>query len=106
MVAQANTKEGRRLTEIKLREVIQDLQNGEPNYEQMKPELRAAVKQQYPIARSSLQHLGELKSVSYQGKEQGIDVYNVIFSNRATVWTISLSPNGKIAKLGFRGENC
>ena len=46
MVAQANAKEGRRLTEIKLREVIQDLKNGEPNYEQMEPVLRAAVRRQ------------------------------------------------------------
>ena len=105
MVAQANAEEGRRLTEIKLREVIQDLQNGKPNYEQMEPGLRAAVRQQYSMARSRLQHLGELQSVSYQGKEQGVDVYNVTFSNGATVWIISLSPNGKIAMLGFHGEN-
>jgi hypothetical protein len=105
MVAQANAEEGRRLTEIKLREVIQDLKNGEPNYEQMEPVLRAAVRRQYSMARSLLQQLGELQSVSYQGKEQGIDVYNVTFSNGATVWMISLLPDGKIATLEFRGEN-
>jgi hypothetical protein len=57
------------------------------------------------MARSHLQHLDELQSVSYQGKEQGVDVYNVTFSNGAIVWMISLSPDEKIATLWLRTES-
>ena len=89
-------------TEARLRTIIGDLQRGSPNYEQMEPALRIAVRQQLPAMRGRLQSLGSLQKLSFEGQQNGADVYEVRFANGSTVWMIALSPDGKIAGLWFQ----
>lgn len=96
VVAQASATEGR------LRTAITELQNGSPNYQQMEPMLRIAVRQQLPAVVQRLQSLGSLQSLSYEGEQQGADVYEATFENGSTVWMIKIAPNGKIAVLYFQ----
>ena len=88
-----------RETEDRLRQVIDQLQRGQPDYDQMEPVLRAAVRQQMDTISPMLRALGALQSVTYEGRQQNADVYDVHFANGEAVWLISLSPDGKIATL-------
>jgi hypothetical protein len=88
-----------RATEARLRTVIGELQRGNPNYEQMEPTLRIAVRQQLPAMQGRLKSLGSINTISFEGQQNGADVYEVKFTNGFTMWMIGLSPDGKIAIL-------
>jgi hypothetical protein len=90
-----------RATELRLRSAIEKIQAGSPNYEEMEPFLRAAVKNQYSAVVPRLQSMGSIKSITFEGSQNGQDIYNVTFANGALVWGIALTPNGKIAALYF-----
>jgi hypothetical protein len=89
-------------TESRLRQVIGELQQGQPDYDQMEPALRAAVRQQMDTVTARLRALGAVQSITYKGRQQGADAYDVRFVNGDAVWLIALSPNGKIATLLFQ----
>ena len=89
-------------TEHRLRQVIGELHNGKPDYNQMEPTLQVVVRKQAETVMTKLQALGSLQSITYKGRQQGADVYDVRFENGETVWLISLSPEGKIASLLFQ----
>jgi hypothetical protein len=89
-------------TEAALKKAIADLQKGTPDYDSMEVVLSTAVKQQIGVVVPRLKQLGALKSVAFQGQQNGADVYDVRFENGATVWMIALSPSGKIAGLLFQ----
>lgn len=83
-------------------ETIALLQQGNPDYDNMEAVLRAAVKQQLPNVRRQLSALGDVVSVTYEGEQNGADVYGVEFENGANVWMIGLGPTGKISTLFFQ----
>jgi hypothetical protein len=91
-----------RRTEGRLRKVINELQQGTPNYDDMEPALRAAVRQQLPMVVQKLKGLGAVRSIKFEGEQQGGDVYDVQFERGGTVWMIALSPGNKIMTLVFR----
>src|SRR3954454_6579439 len=86
-------------TEARLRQVIGQLQQGQPDYDQMEPALRAAVRQQMDVTTSMLRALGAVQAIAYEGQQQNADVYDIRFANGAAVCLISLSPEGKTATL-------
>lgn len=91
-----------RPTEKRLRKVIGELQGGSPNYEDMEPALRVAVRQQLPMVTPRLKGLGPVKSIRFEGEQQGSDVYDVQFERGGTVWMIGIAPSGKLAALWFQ----
>jgi hypothetical protein len=89
-------------TDARLRTVIAELKSGKPNYDQMEPMLRIMVRQQIAALVSRLQALGSLISLSFEGKQQNADVYEVKFTNGITAWMIGIAHNGKIDTLIFQ----
>ena len=85
-----------------LETVIPQLQAGKPDYSNMQATLRAAVKQQLPAIEPRLRTLGDFVSATYEGEENGADVYGVEFTNGSNVWIIALGPTGKISALYFQ----
>jgi hypothetical protein len=86
-------------TEARLRSVIEGLRSGKTNYDQMEPMLRITIRRQMAVLVPRLQALGSLLSISYEGQQQGADVYEVKFSNGTTAWMIAIAPNGNISVL-------
>ena len=68
-------------TEARLRTVIAELKSGKPNYDLMEPMLRIAVRQQIALWVPRLQALGSLLSLSFEGTQQGANVYEGKFTN-------------------------
>jgi len=89
-------------TEARLRIVIAELKSGKPNYAQLEPMLRIAVRQQITAWVTRLQSLGSLLSLSYEGQQQGADVFEVKFTNGTTAWMIGIASNGNISVLVFQ----
>jgi hypothetical protein len=88
----------------RLKATIEALRQGTPNYEDMEPVLRVAVKQQIQASRQLLQALGRLRSVRYEGEQSGGEVYDVRFANGNTVWLIAESPSGRLSALWFNAR--
>jgi hypothetical protein len=89
-------------TEARLRNLIAELKSGKPNYDQMEPMLRITIRRQMAVLVPRLQALGSLLSISYEGQQQGADVYEVKFTNGTTAWMIGIAPNGNISALIFQ----
>jgi hypothetical protein len=83
-------------SETVLRKVIQDLQQGKPDFESMEPELQKAVKEQSAHTADIYRHLGALKTLKYIGTKGGLDFYRAVYENAPVTYTIRLSPSGKI----------
>jgi serine-type D-Ala-D-Ala carboxypeptidase/endopeptidase len=90
-------------TEAALRRNIEELQRGEPNYDQMSPQLADVTRQQLPQLKTVMGQLGTLQSVTFTGVGPGgADIYQVKFEHGSTEWRISLGPDGKAIGIGFR----
>jgi D-alanyl-D-alanine-carboxypeptidase/D-alanyl-D-alanine-endopeptidase len=90
-------------TEAALRRNIEELQRGEPNYDQMSPQLADVTRQQLPQLKAVMGQLGTLQSVTFTGVGPGgADIYQVKFEHGSTEWRISLGPDGKAIGIGFR----
>ena len=89
-------------TEESLRRYIQSLEEGNPNYEEMAPQLAAAVKRQLPKIMSTLNGLGTFNSLTYQGTDtNGADVYIAVFSRGRLEWHVGPLVGGKVAYRQF-----
>lgn len=88
-------------TELRLRSAIEKIQSGEPNYDEMQPLLRAAVKNQYSVVQPKLASMGKIKSIEFVGNQNGQDIFNVTFENGSLAWGIQLTADGKITALFF-----
>ena len=89
-----------RETTAPLRKIITDMQRGSLDAASMEPALYAAIQAQGGGA--LLGRFGALQRIEFVGAQNGADVYNVIFQNAATRWTIRLAPSGRIAGLFFK----
>jgi Domain of unknown function (DUF3471) len=90
-------------SEAALRRSIESLQSTQPNYDEMAPALAEATRRQLPVLRSSLEHLGQLQSISFRGVgNAGWDVYEVRFANGLSTWRIDLAADGKIGGMLFQ----
>ena len=89
-----------RETATALRKVITDLQRGTPDAASMEPALYAALQAQGGAG--LLARFGTLQRIELVATQNGADVYRVTFQNGVTLWTIALSPSGRIAGLFFK----
>jgi uncharacterized membrane protein len=84
-------------TEDSLRRYILSVEHGHPNYEEMSPQLAAAVNQQLLTVMKLINGLGELKSLTYQGADlRGADVYLAAFERGRLEWHIGPLVDGKV----------
>jgi pimeloyl-ACP methyl ester carboxylesterase len=87
-------------TAAPLRKIITDMQRGTLDAASVEPALHAAIQAQGGAA--LLARFGALQRIDFVATQNGADVYKVTFENAATLWTIQLSPAGRIAGLFFK----
>jgi BlaR1 peptidase M56 len=89
-------------SEAMLRQYIEALSRGEPNYDRMTPEVAAQTRAQLPFDQAILTRLGELRAVSFRGVTGfGSDVYMAHFANGSAEWRIGLAKNGTIGRIAL-----
>jgi len=85
-------------SEASIRHQIDELQQGQPHYEQFTPALAAQVRRQAPATQALIAKLGALQSVTFKSVGPGgADIYEVQFANGTLEWRIFLGPDGKVA---------
>ena len=85
-------------TEASLRRYIVSLENGRPNYEEMRPGMAENVREELPAVAPRLKNWRALKSVRFDHVgPDGMDIYDVRFANGSVEWRISpLGSDGKV----------
>lgn len=86
-----------------LREVIEQHQRGEPDYERMAPPLAALAREQSDMIKADLDRMGPLKDLSFKGvTAEGWDVYDVSFDYGNLEWSFILAADGKFSGMFIR----
>ncbi len=89
-------------SEDALRRYIDALGRGEPDYDQMTPEVAAQTRQQLLLNQAILAKLGELRAMSFRGVTPlGNDLYMVHFANGSAEWRIGLVMGGRIGRIAL-----
>jgi hypothetical protein len=84
-------------TEDALRRYIFSLETGRPNYEEMSPQLAAAVNRQLPKLEELIGGLGEFKTLTYEGTDSdGSEVYLAAFERGQLQWHTGPLVDGKV----------
>jgi hypothetical protein len=90
------------LSENTLRAFITGVQAGTVDYTLMTDDLAGKVREQEAAITPLLQSFGALQTVEFVGRQDGADLFGVIFANAATQWVIGFNDEGKVAALLFR----
>jgi bla regulator protein blaR1 len=89
-------------SEAMLRQYIEALGRGEPNYDRMTTEVAAQTRQQLPFSQAIVTRLGALRAVSFRGVSPlGSDVYMAHFANGSAEWRIGLVKDGSIGRIAL-----
>jgi hypothetical protein len=89
-------------SEQALREYIDALGRGAPNYDDMTLQVATNTRQQLLLYRAVLARLGTLRAMSFRTvTTTGNDLYFVHFSNGSAEWRIGLAKEGKIARISL-----
>jgi beta-lactamase regulating signal transducer with metallopeptidase domain len=91
-------------TEESLRRFIDSMQKGQPNYDEMTPQLAAANRSQVARTGPMMQGLGPLKSMTFRTVNPlGMDVYDATFEHGRAEFTIApLTADGKASGRSWR----
>jgi beta-lactamase regulating signal transducer with metallopeptidase domain len=88
--------------EDSLRQYIEALARGEPNYDHMTADVAAQTRQQLAFYRGILSRLGELRAMSFAGvTTMGNDIYMTHFANGTAEWRIGLAKDGSIGRIAL-----
>ena len=89
-------------SEEALRRYIDAMTRGEPNYDQMTPEIAAASREQFALNHAILGKLGTLRAMSFRGVTPlDTDIYMAYFAGGMAEWRIGLTKDGKIGRLAL-----
>ena len=89
-------------SEQALREYIDALGRGAPNYDEMTPQVATNTRQQLLLYRALLARFGTLQAMSFRGvTAAGNDLYIAHFSNGSADWRIGLVKEGKIGRISL-----
>ncbi|HWL18637.1 MAG TPA: M56 family metallopeptidase [Bradyrhizobium sp.] len=89
-------------SEEMLRQYIEGLGRGEPNYDRMTPEVAAQTRAQLPMEQAIVAKLGALRAVSFRGATpSGNDIYMAHFANGTAEWRIGLVKDGMIGRIAL-----
>ena len=89
-------------SETTLRRLIDEHVRGEPDVEGMAPALAALVIEQKDYIQGELEQAGAVKTLSFNGVAQGLDVYDVEFEKAKMEWGFALTHRGKVSHLYLR----
>ena len=85
-----------------LRQYIEAMGRGAPDYDRMTSEVAAQTRQQLPFNQAILSRLGALRAMSFRGVSGlGSDVYIVQFANGSAEWRIGLVKDGTIGRIAL-----
>jgi beta-lactamase regulating signal transducer with metallopeptidase domain len=88
--------------EDKLRQYIEAVGRGQPDYRGMTAQVAAQTRQQLPFDQAILTRLGVLRAISFRGVTPiGTDVYIAHFANGSAEWRISLAKDGTIDRIAL-----
>jgi hypothetical protein len=89
-------------SEEMLRQYIDGVGRGEPNYDRMTSEVAAFTRQQLPFNQAILNRLGALRAMSFRGvTSMGNDIYMAHFVNGTAEWRIGLLKDGTIGRIAL-----
>jgi hypothetical protein len=89
-------------SEAMLRQYIEAVSRGQPNYDQMTAEVAAYTRQQLPLNQAILSRLGALQAMSFRGVSySGNDIYMAHFANGAAEWRIGLVKDHTIGRIAL-----
>ena len=89
-------------SEETLRQYIEALARGDPNYDHMTADVAAQTRQQLAFYRGILSRLGELRAMSFEGvTSMGNDIYMTHFANGTAEWRIGLAKDGSIGRIAL-----
>jgi len=89
-------------SEAMLREYIEALSRGQPNYEHMTFEVAAQTRRQLPLNQAILSRLGALQAMSFRGVSySGNDIYMAHFANGTAEWRIGLVKDRTIGRIAL-----
>ena len=89
-------------SEPMLRQYIEALGRGEPNYDRMTAEVAAHTRQRLPFNQAIVSRLGALRALTFRGvSNMGSDIYMAHFVNGTAEWRIGLAKDGMIARVAL-----
>jgi hypothetical protein len=89
-------------SEEMLRQYLEALGRGQPNYERMTSEVAAQTHQQLPFNQAIVAGLGPLRALSFRGVTNiGNDIYMAHFAHGSAEWRIGLVKDGTIGRIGL-----
>ena len=89
-------------SEALLREYIEALGRGEPNYDRMTPEVAAQTRQELALNQAIVAKLGALQAMSFRGVSgSGNDIYMAHFANGTAEWRIGLVKDRTIGRIAL-----
>jgi hypothetical protein len=89
-------------SEEMLRQYIEALGRGQPNYDRMTSEVAIQTRQQLALHQAILARLGPLRAMSFRTvSAMGSDVYMVHFVNGTAEWRIGLAKDGSIGRIAL-----
>jgi DNA-binding CsgD family transcriptional regulator len=84
-------------TEAALRSLVAGLASGSPDYNKLSPQFAEVVRRDLPRTRPLFSSMGELKSVTFQGRgDRGDDVYDLVFANGGVMMSAALDADGRM----------
>jgi hypothetical protein len=85
-----------------LRQYIEALGRGAPNYDRMTPEVAVQTRAQLPLDQAIITKLGALRAISFRGVTQlGSDIYVAHFANGSAEWRIGIAKDGVIGRIAL-----
>jgi hypothetical protein len=85
-------------TDAALRRLVDGIISGNPNYDEMSPELAQATRDQWPGLQSGVAQKGAVQSIQFLGVgNRGEDVFIVKQEHGMSHWRIGLDTNGTIS---------
>jgi bla regulator protein blaR1 len=89
-------------SEETLRQYIEALRRGEPNFDRMTSEVAEQTRQQLAFNQAIVSRLGELRALSFRGvTSMGNDIYMAHFANGTAEWRIGLAKDGSIGRIAL-----
>jgi hypothetical protein len=89
-------------SEVMLRQYIEAVGRGAPDYDRMTSEVAAQTRQLLPFSQAILSRLGALRAMSFRGVSGlGSDIYIAQFANGSAEWRIGLARDGAIGRIAL-----
>jgi hypothetical protein len=89
-------------SEAMLRQYIEGLARGTPDYDRMTPEIAAYTRRQLPFNQAIFARLGALRSMSFRAvSPMGSDIYIAHFANGSAEFRIALVKDGAIGRFAL-----